>query len=449
MCPTFIATHDEVMSTRGRANIIRAALELRLPRNDPESFRGRNMTAGKPSLLGDPLKSAELDAALSNCLSCKGCTPECPSNVNLALLKAEMLHARWRRDGLPLRERILSNVDLLGKLGCTMPRLTNRLLCFKAARIAMEKTIGISARRSLPRYATERFDKWFAKRLGSAGASPAASRASRDTLSTAISSNSGASTPVFGGAPKTAGEAPALPRRGKVILWDDTFVRYHEPHIGIAAVKVLEALGFEVLLVKNRHCCGRPAFSQGNLDAAAKLGKHNLDVLSSLQHSNTPLLFLEPSCWSMFVEDYRELKIENSEDIAARCFLFEKFVDDLLAREPEALRFNERSANVVIHPHCHAKSILNPAFMATLAERLPGKKATVLDTACCGMAGAFGALAEKYDLSLQVAQRLLDQIDNQPPGTEVIASGTSCRHQITDLTNLLPKHMAELLAEAL
>ena len=151
----------------------------------------------------------------------------------------------------------------------------------------------------------------------------------------------------------------------------------------------------------------------------------------------------------MFVEDYRELKIENAENIAGRCFLFEKFVDDLLAQEPEALRFKERTANVLIHPHCHAKSILNPAFMATLAERLPGTKATVLDTACCGMAGAFGALAEKYDLSLQVAQRLLDQIDNHPPGTEVIASGTSCRHQITDLTNLRPKHMAELLAEAL
>ena len=158
----------------------------------------------------------------------------------------------------------------------------------------------------------------------------------------------------------------------------------------------------------------------------------------------------------MFVEDYRELKIENAENIAEHCFLFEKFVSDLLAREPEALRFNERPANVVIHPHCHAKSILDPAFMATLAERLPGRKATVLDTACCGMAGAFGALAEKYDLSLQVAQRLLDQIDNQPrtlsgsaASTEVIATGTSCRHQISDLTNLRPKHMAELLAEAL
>jgi Fe-S oxidoreductase len=216
-------------------------------------------------------------------------------------------------------------------------------------------------------------------------------------------------------------------------------------------VKILEALGFEVALVKNRRCCGRPAFSQGNLDAAAKLAEHNISQLSTLnsQFSTAPILFLEPSCWSMFVEDYRELKIENAENIAGRCFLFEKFVADLLAQEPEALRFKERTANVLIHPHCHAKSILNPAFMGTLAERLPGRKATVMDTACCGMAGAFGALAEKYDLSLQVAQRLLDQIDNQPHGTEVIASGTSCRHQITDLTNLRPKHMAELLLEAL
>jgi len=152
----------------------------------------------------------------------------------------------------------------------------------------------------------------------------------------------------------------------------------------------------------------------------------------------------------MFVEDYRELKIENTENIAARCFLFEKFVDDLLAREPEAIRFKHesRSRDILIHPHCHTKSIASPAFMGKLAERLPGRKATVLDTACCGMAGAFGALKEKYDLSLQVAQRLLAQIENQPPGIEVVASGTSCRHQISDLTNLRPKHMAELLAEA-
>src|SRR5216110_539194 len=311
MCPTFIATHDEVMSTRGRANTIRAALELR--------------TNGC-----DPLESVELDAALTNCLSCKGCTPECPSNVNLALLKAEMLHARWRRDGLPLRERILSNVDLLGKLGCLMPRLTNRLLGSKAARIAMEKTIGISGRRSLPHYASERFDRWFSRRTVAGGVDPGGRQGSAARM------DAGVTAPGY---------------RGKVILWDDTFVRYHEPHIGMAAVKVLEALGFEVALVKHRRCCGRPAFSQGNVDAAATLARHNISQLlvrrslgeggSATNHefSTAPILFLEPSCWSMFVEDYRELKIENAEKIAERCVLFEKFVDDLFAREPDALQF--------------------------------------------------------------------------------------------------------------
>ena len=410
MCPTFIATGDEIMSTRGRANIIRDALEMR--------------TTGH-----DPLRSAELDTALSNCLSCKGCTPECPSNVNLALLKAEMLYARYQRDGLPLRERIFSSVDLLGRIGCAMRSLANASLNFRPLRVLMEKALGLSARRSLPHYASERFDKWFAKHLEG----PAPSGPGRD------------------------GARPSI-TRGHVFLWDDTFVRYHEPQIGIAAVKVLEALGFGVSLVKNRKCCGRPAFSQGNLDAAAKLGKHNVYLLNSSgsqlstndsQLSSTPVIFLEPSCWSMFVEDYRELKIDNAENVANRSFLFERFVDDLLTQEPDALRFKNGSATVAIHPHCHAKSIMNPAFMRRLAERLPGRKVQLLDTGCCGMAGAFGALAEKYELSVQVAADLLDKIDKQPVGTEIIASGTSCRHQIADLTTAHPKHMAELLAEAL
>jgi Fe-S oxidoreductase len=239
-------------------------------------------------------------------------------------------------------------------------------------------------------------------------------------------------------------------------------VRYHEPHIGIAAVKVLEALGFEVALVKDRRCCGRPAFSQGNLDAAARAGKHNVDLLNSTdaspartsQSSATPILFLEPSCWSMFAEDYRELKIDpprRTEQIAARCFLFEKFVDDLLGREPNALHFKDGSAsggNVAIHAHCHAKSIMNLAFMTRLVERLPGRKAKLLDTGCCGMAGAFGALAEKYELSIRVAADLLKKIDKQHPDI-LVASGTSCRHQIVDLTTARPKHMAELIAEAI
>src|SRR5436190_2005690 len=403
MCPTFMATHEEVMSTRGRANIVRAALELRVNGDDP-------------------LRSAELDAALSNCLSCKGCTPECPSNVNLALLKAELMHARYQRDGLRLRDRIFSDIDLLGRMGCTVPSLANASLNFRPLRLLMEKALGLSARRSLPRYTSERFDRWFA----------------RHSVTGVADSGTAINNRGY--------------NRGKVILWDDTFVRYHEPHIGIAAIKVLEALGFDVSLAKKRRCCGRPAFSQGNLDAAAEVGKHNVDLLNSIDGS-MPILFLEPSCYSMFVEDYRELRIDSAEKVAKRCFLFEKFIDDLLAQEPDALQFKRCSATVAIHPHCHAKSLMNPVFMRRLAERLAGRKATVLDSGCCGMAGAFGALAEKYDLSVQVAAHLIDQIDNQPPGTEIVASGTSCRHQVIDLIpqsrGTRPKHMAELLAEAL
>jgi FAD/FMN-containing dehydrogenase/Fe-S oxidoreductase len=389
MCPTFIATGEEIMSTRGRANAIRAALDLR-------GISGN-----------DPLRCAELDAALSNCLSCKACTTECPSNVNMSLLKAELLHARIQRDGLSWRQRLFSSVDLLGKLGCRMPWLANRALDSLVVRSLLAKTLGIAWQRPLPHYAKQRFDRWFAARAPS----------------------------------------PSRPR-GRVVLWDDTFVRYHEPHIGIAAVEVLEAAGFDVVLPFGRQCCGRPAFSQGNLEEAARLGQHNLALLS-LDVDAAPIVFLEPSCYSMFVEDYRELKLEGADSVAQRCFLFEQFIEALLSNEPGALKFKPRAAHMVIHAHCHAKALTNPAYMLKLAERLPQCEAALLNTGCCGMAGAFGALASKYELSLKVAEPLAQQVRSQPFGTVVVASGTSCRHQIEHLAPLRPRHMAEVLADAL
>jgi FAD/FMN-containing dehydrogenase/Fe-S oxidoreductase len=403
MCPTFLATGEEYMSTRGRANAIRAALELRFEE--------------------DPLRSEELDAALSNCLSCKACTVECPSNVNLALLKAELMYARHQRDGLPLKERMLSNVDLLGRLGCLMPGIANATLDSPMIRGLMRKTLGITDRRPLPHYAKQRFDRWFWKR----------SSIGRDAVEPQRATN---------------GSTESRPTRGDVILWDDTFVRYHEPDIGIAAVKVLEALGFNVKLPKGRKCCGRPAFSQGNLDAAREMGRHNLNLIRAA-NSKAPILFLEPSCYSMFVEDYRELSLADTEPIAKRCHLFEQFVDELLEREPDALRFNNRPGHVAIHAHCHAKSLVKTGFMARLAARLPGRTAALLDTGCCGMAGAFGALERKYDLSVKVAAPLVQQVNAQPAGSVIVASGTSCRHQLEHLTTVHPKHMAELLADSI
>jgi Fe-S oxidoreductase/FAD/FMN-containing dehydrogenase len=388
MCPTYLATGEEIMSTRGRANAIRAALGL----------RGTG---------DDPLRSAELETALGNCLSCKACTTECPSNVNMALLKAELLHARIQRDGLKLRDRLLSSLDQFGRLGCAMPGFAGLFMKSGSVRRMVGKLFGFAPERPLPPFARQRFDHWFAKH------------------------------PPFQAA-----------YRGRVMLWDDTFARYHEPEIGIAAVAVLEAAGFEVMLPSRRKCCGRPAFSMGNLGAAAKLGRHNLTLLNQ-DAGDMPVIFLEPSCYSMFVEDYRELKLPDAEHVAARCILFEEFIGNLLAQEPHALKFDGEAQRIVIHAHCHARSLAGTGYMHRLAEQLPNRTVMMLDTGCCGMAGAFGMLESKYELSLKVAGPLIQNIKSQPYGTIVVASGTSCRHQIQHLTPNWTRHMACVLADAL
>ncbi len=389
MCPTFQATGEEHLSTRGRANIIRAVLE------------------GRSEADGNPLENEDLAAVLESCLACKACTTECPSNVNLSLIKAELLHARHRRHGTPLRRRLFSSVDLLGRLGCLFPRLANAALDSLLLRSVVAKTLGIALQRPLPHYARQRFDKWFARQT-----------------------------------PNTR------PTRGRVVLWDDTFARYHEPTVAIAAYKVLTAAGFRVELAGKRKCCGRPAFSQGDLDMAKELGLHNVTLLDQ-DVDDAPIIFLEPSCYTMFVQDYGEMKIPGASRVAKRCFLFEDFIERLLDREPQALSFQRKPGRVVIHGHCHVKSLHNPAFLGSLARRLPAQEVTLLDTGCCGMAGAFGALESKYELSLKVAEPLAKKVREQPFGTTIVASGTSCRHQIAHLAPVHPKHMAEVLCESL
>jgi Fe-S oxidoreductase len=151
----------------------------------------------------------------------------------------------------------------------------------------------------------------------------------------------------------------------------------------------------------------------------------------------------------MFKEDYRDLKLAGAEDVAARCFLFEDFIGELLQRVPEALKFTLRRERVVIHAHCHAKALTNPKNMEQLAAHLPGREAELLDTGCCGMAGAFGMLESKYDLSVKIAEPLIQKITHQPYGTTVVVSGSSCRNQVQHLARVKTRHMAEVIADAL
>jgi Fe-S oxidoreductase len=389
MCPTYIATGEEIMSTRGRANIIRATLELRGLENN------------------GALQSAELDAALSNCLSCRACTNECPSNVNMSLLKAELQHARIKDRGLTWPERIFSSVDRIGRLGCRMPLISNQVLDSSIMRFFASRFLGITSRRKLPHFAWLRFDKWLAKR-----------------------------------------EPGAAGTRGRVVLWDDSFVRYYEPKIGMCAVAVLEAAGFQVELVRGRKCCGRPAFSQGNLEEASRLGSHNLALLNQ-DVDGAPIIFLEPSCYSMFMEDYRELGLVNADEISRRCFLFQEFIAELLDREPTALKFNARAEKIIVHVHCHARALGAMGYMRRLADRLPERTVEFLDSGCCGMAGSFGMLESKYDLSVKVAEPLVNAVKHQPFGTTFVTSGASCRSQIAHLATVKSRHVAEVLADAL
>ncbi len=386
MCPTYIATGEEIMSTRGRANVIRTALE---------------------GGLEGGLNSSELDDALGNCLSCKACTTECPSNVNLALLKAELLHARHARTGVSLRDRLLSRVDLIGALGSLLPGAANMSLGLGPIRGAMERVLGLAAARPLPKFAHHRFDHWFAKET----------RRPRGS-------------------------------RGQIVLWDDCFTRHYEPEIGIAAVRVLEAAGFEVVLPEDRACCGRPAFSLGRLDLAEEWAEHNANVLAR-SGDDSPVLFLEPSCFSMIYDDYRELDVIGADKIRARVRLFDDFIGDILDRDSTALSFTPMPSRAVIHSHCHAKALTGGRTSERVLARVPGCSAQTLDTACCGMAGAFGALAEKYELSTALGRLLAAQLDTAPADAFVIASGTSCRQQIKHMTRRRPLHLAEFLAMAL
>ncbi len=386
MCPTFAATGDEALSTRGRANIIRAALEGRF-----EDASG--------------LESAELDEVLGTCLACKACATECPSNVDLTRLKTELRHARHRRHGVPLIDRMIASADLLGRVGTLVPGLANWLLGNRVVRKMMQRALGFDAEAPLPSFARRRFDAWFKRRATTGGGN-----------------------------------------LGRVILWDDTWVRYHEPGIGRSAVAVLEAAGYEVELATGKKCCGRPAASRGLLDHVRRSAEHNVRLLAG---STEPVVFLEPSCWSMFRDEYLQLGIDGAEDVAARCVLFDDFLGDLLGRDPEALSLAAQIGAVAVHGHCHAKALSDANRVVGLLERLPGASPRWLETGCCGMAGAFGMLTDHRELSHQVAQPLVRLIEGLPNGTKVVASGTSCRHQIGDLTEARPLHIAELLAECL
>ncbi len=387
MCPSYMATHDEEHSTRGRANALRAVLSGRLPAAE---FTGRR-----------------LYEVMDLCLECKGCKAECPANVDMAKLKYEFLYHYYRANGLPLRNRLFGRIERLNRLGARMPGLVNALSALPVSRWLLEKVAGIDRRRPLPALARETFTDWFSRR-----------------------------------------PAPAVAPRGEVVLFHDTFVTYNTPEIGRAAVEVLEAGGYRVVLV-DRKCCGRPLISKGMLDEARAHAAWNVARLAPWAARGVAIVGLEPSCLLTLRDEYVDLlRTDEARAVAGQSALLEEFLLRERARGL-VLPWTAHGRRALLHGHCHQKAIVGTA-PTVAALTWAGYTVSEVDSGCCGMAGSFGFEREHYDISIALGnRRLAPAVKAAPATTEVVAPGISCRQQIEHLAGRRATHPAEALRAAL
>ena len=391
MCPSYMVTRDEEHSTRGRANALRAALSGALP--------------------VDSLTSRRLYDVLDLCLECKGCKAECPSNVDMAKLKYEFLDRYHKANGYPLRNRIFGSIAALSRAGSFMAPLSNWLLESDGGREMLERYAGIDRRRRLPSFASQTFEQWF--------------RAHGET------------TGVEGA-------------RGTVVLLPDTFTNYNHPELGRAAVKVLERLGYSVVVPKMA-CCGRPMLSAGMIDRARASAAANVDAVHPFVQQGARVVGLEPSCILTFRDEYLDLLEDDGRvsSIADASMLIEEFVAEAITDGAE-LRPSQEPGRVLFHGHCHQKALVGTGAAMEVLRSIPGCDAEEIESGCCGMAGSFGMEKEHYDVSMRIGEQgLFGPIRAAGDGVTVVSEGVSCRQQIADGTSATAKHLVEVLADAI
>ncbi len=400
MCPSYMATRDEAHSTRGRANTLRLAMN------------GGLGNGGGPRDTG--LGDREVYDVLDLCLECRACKTECPVGVDMARFKSEFLADYWRRNGTPLRARVLGHIRTLSALASRAAPLINPWLDRDWVRGLNERFFGIDRRRSLPRWARRTLARSWRKGTARQGARS--------------------------GAPD-------------VVLFNDTFTNYYDPEIGLAARDVLRAAGLTVGLAPHA-CCGRPLISQGLLAAARDRAANAVDRLHPLAAAGTPIVLLEPSCLSALKDDVPDLlrgeAQQRAREVAAACVLFEDYLNGRLADGGATLPLRSGPEEILLHGHCHQKSLGLVAPAKALLERIPETRVTDLDSGCCGMAGSFGYAREHFDISQQIGERrLLPAARELGPGNVLVAAGTSCRHQVHDFTGVRAQHPAMLLQSLL
>ena len=427
MCPSYMATRDEAHSTRGRANALRLAMTGALGPTGPRE-------AG----LGDRGVHDVLDL----CLECRACKTECPVGVDMARFKSEFLADYWRRHGTPLRARVLGHIHDLSALASRAAPLLNPWLERGWVRRLNEALFGIDRRRSLPAWAPRTLTAaWSDRRGGDRGEA----RAPGARVPTERTGSGGT-----GHGAVATGDGAAAP---DAVLFADTFTNYYDPDIGLAAAEVLEAAGLEVALGPSA-CCGRPLISQGLLDAARERAADAVRQLHPLAASGTPIVLLEPSCLSALADDVPALlrgeAQQQAREVAAACVLFEDFLNRRLEEGSLSLELAAGPEQVLLHGHCHQKSLGLVGPARALLDHIPGARVTELDSGCCGMAGSFGYAREHFDISRQIGERrLLPAARELGPGGVLVAAGTSCRHQVHDFAGVRALHPAQLLQSLL
>jgi FAD/FMN-containing dehydrogenase/Fe-S oxidoreductase len=385
MCPSYMVTREEKHSTRGRARLLF------------EMMHGEALTEG--------WRSEEVKEALDLCLSCKACKSECPVQVDMASYKAEFLSHYYEDHARPLSAYAFGFVNRWARVGSVFPSVANLFTQNRVLAAGMKRVLGLAPARALPRLAPQSFRRWFGSRI-------------------------------------------VVNERGpRVLLWPDTFNNFFRPDVAMAAVEVLEALGFRVTVPQSGLCCGRPLYDVGMLPAAKRLLHGVLDALATEIDEGVPIVGLEPGCLSVFRDELVSLcpGDERAAKLKAQSVLLSEFLSrsGVLSRVPQVRR------TALVHGHCHQRAVLGMDDEQAVLRHL-GLEYEILDSGCCGMAGPFGFDARHYDVSVQAGERvLLPAVRAADERTLIVTNGFSCHEQIRQGTGRESLHLAQLLKHAL
>lgn len=394
MCPSYMATRNEKDTTRARANILREFLTH----------------SGKTNRFNHK----EIKEVMDLCLSCKGCKSECPSNVDMAKLKAEFLQQYYDANGVPLRSRMIANFGNFSKLGAIVPGLYNFFMTNKLLSNAVKSFTGFAKNRSMPTLHTITLKNWYKK-----------NQYNKNNATTR-----------------------------KVYLFCDEFTNYNDTEIGIKAIKLLEKLGYEVVIPEHTES-GRAWMSKGLLRKAKAIADSNVRKLAPIISEETPLIGIEPSAILTFRDEYPDLVSDELLNDAKSLADNVLTVDEFLGREVDrghitSDSFRSEKRQIILHGHCQQKAVSSVAPTVKILSVPQGYSVQTIPSGCCGMAGSFGYEKEHYDLSMKVAELvLLPTVRKQPQDVIIAAPGTSCRHQIKDGASRKALHPVEVLYDAL